>query len=140
MASIYNWQTNRYEDEKGNEVSWTEVQKEFKMGKYSASQSVLITQKFLPNGEVDRDKKELANDYGKGFLKSMFDAAEKTNGNINIIQAADANDAANQVEALSFMINHLIIASHGTVSERDNAFFKYVQMTLRILRSKEVRL
>ncbi len=32
MASHYNWDTERYEDDNGNEVSWNDVQKEYGIG------------------------------------------------------------------------------------------------------------
>ena len=32
MASVYNWNTKRYEDESGNEVSWESVQQEYGIG------------------------------------------------------------------------------------------------------------
>jgi hypothetical protein len=34
MASFYNWETGRYEDGHGNEVSWEDVQQEYGIGTY----------------------------------------------------------------------------------------------------------
>lgn len=39
MASVYNWGTGRYEDEDGNEVSWSNVQAEYGIGGKSSSSS-----------------------------------------------------------------------------------------------------
>ena len=119
---------SRYiDDGTGEEISWDEVQQQYSIGYYDETQSVLLSQPYEKEGEsVKNDqKKTLANDHrwGSKALLTILNAAKSTDGNISIIQANSADDAANQIENLSFKIDNLIIASHGTTGKRDMAFF-----------------
>jgi len=122
MLAKYNWDDGKYYDE-GKELGWEEVKQQYKIGEYAETQSVLIAQPYLKNGEVSRDKKELANDWGTGALRTMLEAAKNTNGNITIVQGDNGDEIAGKIEKLSFNIDNLIIGSHGTTHPRSTAFF-----------------
>jgi hypothetical protein len=79
----------------------------------------MLTQKY-----ADEKKTTLEKDYGSGALKTILDAAlSAPGGHIKVVQAADANDAADQIEKIFGKIDLLFIASHGTTHRRQKAFF-----------------
>jgi hypothetical protein len=120
MASSYNWRSRRYEDEKGNEVDWESVQKEYQLGDVASTKSVLIIQKYADDQKTTLRRE---NDT-KGALKNVLDAALSAPGkHIKVVQAGNADDAANQIENISGTIENIIIASHGDVITGHEAFF-----------------
>src|SRR6185312_5516157 len=109
MASHYNWNTQQYEDEEGNEVGWNDVEREYGIGEYSASQSVMLfpVEKQDGSGLVGDSKTDNA-------LQMTLDAAKNLpEGNVRILQVKDANDAADQIKNLGLAISNLFITSHG---------------------------
>jgi hypothetical protein len=68
----------------------------------------LLTQPYEAYGSsVKNDKKILVHDYQTGALQAILEAAKSTNGNISIVQANSADDAANKIENLPFYIDNL---------------------------------
>ncbi|MDF2382097.1 RHS repeat-associated core domain-containing protein [Nostoc ellipsosporum NOK] len=120
MAAKYNWQSGKYEDENGTEVSWDDVKQEYGIGEYATLVSVMITQKYADEEETMLKTEMDPN----GPLKNLLSAALASKGHvIRVIQAENVDDAANQIQNLYSQIENLIIASHGTTRTGDEAYF-----------------
>ncbi len=118
MASRYNWDTQEYEDDKGSEVSWDDVQKEYGIGDHAESQSVLLFPQSRDDGSVVGDSKT------DNALQIALKAAKSLpDGNVRILQVKDANDAADQIQNLGLEISNLFVASHGYGAIDGQAYF-----------------
>ncbi|MEI3797628.1 MULTISPECIES: DUF6443 domain-containing protein [unclassified Chitinophaga] len=107
MLAEYNWEDGKYYDG-GEEVSWDNVQKQYRTGNYAGIQSVMLAPQY-----TDDKKQTIVNDYGSGALKIVVDAAINTKGNIRVMHVEDSRDAAEQMESIEGKINNLFILSHG---------------------------
>jgi len=112
MASKYNWGSGKYEDENGSEVSWDQVQQEYKLGSYATQKSVMLFPEFA-NGKDGGLKED--NNRALGSMLNSALSAQKADfsGTIQILHIKDAKDAANQIENLQGSIINLFIASNG---------------------------
>lgn len=111
MLAQYNWGDGKYYDE-GQEVSWDETQKQYNIGQYAGNTSVMLAPEY-----EDASKKALKKDFGGVALKTIVEEAYKT-GNIKVLHVSNADDAADQIEGITSLINNLFIVSHGNSKNR----------------------
>ena len=115
MASSYNWDTQRYEDENGKEVSWDDVQKEHEIGNSSCSFTAYVTDKnMVPSDSRDADP----------LAMTLFSATRDTEKEcFRIFQVSNAEELSEQL-GKSFAegtLDNLIFDGHGSAN---SAYFK----------------
>jgi RHS repeat-associated protein len=106
MAAKYNWDDGKYYDN-GKEVSFDQVQQQYEIGEYSDNYSVMVIGKDKPG-----EKNKLIGDNHGNALFQILTFAKKE-GSMKIVQAANDDDAADQIENLNGKINNLFFVSHG---------------------------
>jgi RHS repeat-associated protein len=113
MLAKYNWDDGRYYDN-GKEVTFDQVQRQYQIGDYASTTSVLLAPEF------ESDGKTVKNDYGTGALTTIVNAAINTGGNIKVLHVKGADDAAKQIESVGAKITNLFILSHGDAKDGPN--------------------